>query len=123
MNNYTINAVNKVQQNIIQMERPDDYKANIIKPIFFRARELGGLVIHPAVTEQISINLDQYKSKVSRFMLKVEDTTFVEFGRTASGVVFKIVGVNLPNKKTSGLYYILDQDGELVTTGQYIYEQ
>lgn len=123
MNNYTINAVNKVQQNIIQMERPDDYKANIIKPIFFRARELGGLVIHPAVTEQISINLDQYKSKVSRFMLKVEDTTFVEFGRTASGVVFKIVGANLPNKKTSGLYYILDQDGELVTTGQYIYEQ
>ena len=123
MNNYTINAVNKVQQNVIQMERPDDYKANIIKPVFFRARELGGLVIHPAVTEQICINLDQYKSKVDKFMIKIEDTTFIEFGRTTAGVIFKIVGNNLPNKKTSGLYYILDQDTELVTTGQYVYEQ
>lgn len=123
MNNYTINAVNKIQQNVIQMERPDDYKANIIKPVFFRARDLGGLVIHPAVTEQICINLDQYKSKVDKFMLKVENTTFVEYGRTTAGVIFRIVGNNLPNKTTSGLYYILDQDAELVTTGQYVYEQ
>lgn len=123
MNNYTINAVNKVQQNVIQMERPDDYKANIIKPVFFRARELANLIIHPTVTEQICINLDQYKSKVDTFVIKIEETTFVEYGRTAAGVIFRIVGNKLPNEAQSGIYYILDTDGELITTGQYTYEQ
>ena len=123
MNNYTINAVNKIQQNIIQVERPDDYKAGIIKPVFFRTRELAHLIIHPTVTEQICINLDQYKSKVDTFIIKIEETSFVEYGRTAAGVIFKIVGANLPNKAQSGIYYILDQNSELVTTGQYTYEQ
>jgi hypothetical protein len=123
MNNYTINAVNKIQHNIIQLDRPSDYKANIIKPIFFRSRELAKLIVHPAVTEYVCINLDQYKSKVDAFMLKIEDTIFVEYGRNPSGIVFKIVGNNLPNKITSGVYYVLNQDEELVTTGQYIYEQ
>jgi hypothetical protein len=123
MNNYTINAVNKIQHNIIQLDRPSDYKANIIKPIFFRSRELAKLIVHPAVTEYVCINLDQYKSKVDVFMLKIEDTIFVEYGRNPSGIVFKIVGNNLPNKITSGVYYVLNQDEELVTTGQYIYEQ
>ena len=123
MNNYTINAVNKIQQNIIQVERPDDYKAGIIKPVFFRTRELAHLIIHPTVTEQICINLDQYKSKVDTFIIKIEETSFVEYGRTAAGVIFRIVGANLPNKAQSGIYYILDQNSELVTTGQYTYEQ
>jgi hypothetical protein len=123
MNNYTINAVNKIQHNIIQLDSPSDYKANIIKPIFFRSRELAKLIVHPAVTEYVCINLDQYKSKVDVFMLKIEDTIFVEYGRNPSGIVFKIVGNNLPNKITSGVYYVLNQDEELVTTGQYIYEQ
>lgn len=123
MNNYTINAVNKVQQNIIQLDRPDNYKANIIKPIFFRARELASLIIHPAVTEQICINLDQYKSKVDTFIIKIENTSFVEYGRTAAGVIFRIDGSHLPNQVKSGVYYILNQDSELITTGQYTYEQ
>lgn len=123
MNVYNINAVNKIQQNIIQVERPDDYKANIIKPIFFRTSKLASLVIHPVVTEQICINLDQYKSKVNSFILQVENTSFPEIGRNSSGVIFRIVGNKLPNQMATGTYYILDQDSELITTGQYTYEQ
>lgn len=122
MNTYNINAVNKIQQNIIQIDRPDSYKANIIKPTFFRSRELANLIIHPAVTENICINLDQYKSKVDSFIIKIEGISFVEYGRTSGGVIFKIVGSSLANEQTSGTYYILNQDSELVTSGQYTYE-
>lgn len=104
------------------MERPDDYKANIIKPVFFRSRDLGNLIVHPEVTEQICINLDAYKSKVNSFILQLEGISFPEQGRTAAGVIFKIIGNRLPKSKTSGLYYILSQDSELVTTGKYTYE-
>jgi len=122
MTTYQINAVNKIQQNVIQMDRPDDYKANIIKPVFFRSQELASIVVHPAVTEQICLNLDQYKSKVSTFMLKIEDTTFAEIGRNNSGVLFSIVGNRLPNEEATGVYYILTPTGEMVTSGKYTYE-
>lgn len=122
MNIYNINAVNKVSQNIIQMERPDDYKANIIKPVFFKTHNLSNLVIYPGVTQNICINLDSYKSKVNAFILKIEGVSFTEYGRNNSGVIFRIIGNNLPGSVESGTYYILNQDNELITTGKYKYE-
>ena len=38
------------------------------------------------------------------------------------GIIFKIVGRELPTDVTSGTYYILNENSELVTTGKYIYE-
>lgn len=123
MNIYNINAVNKIQQNVIQVERPDDYKANIIKPIFFRTQSLGNIIVHPDVTEQICINLDNYKSKVDSFIIKIEGINFVEYGRNNSGVIFKIIGSSLPGSVQSGTYYILNQDNEMITSGKYTYER
>lgn len=120
---YNINAVNKIQQSVVKMDRVDDHKTNIIKPVFFRAYELGKVVFHPAVVENICINLDQYKAKVDKFVLKLEGCSFTEIGRTSAGVIFKIDGRSLPNMITSGLYYILNSSGELVTTGKYMYEE
>lgn len=119
---YNINTVNKIQQNVIQMERPADYKANIIKPVFFKVQPLNDITIHPDVTEQISIDLDAYKSKASSFMLKIEGVTFVEYGRSSTGVIFKIIGQSLPGTISEGTYYILNQDSELITSGKYTYE-
>ena len=81
------------------------------------------MVFHPAVVENICINLDQYKAKVDKFVLKLEGCSFTEIGRTSAGVIFKIDGRSLPNMITSGLYYILNSSGELVTTGKYMYEE
>lgn len=122
MNNYTINAVNKVEKKIIQVDRPDDNKANLIKPAYFRARELKELTIHPAVTENICLNLDAYKARTTRFYLQIEGATFTEYSRIPSGVIFKIVGANLPNETGEGVCYLLNQDKELITTGKYKYE-
>ena len=123
MNISDINVVNKIKQEIIQIDRPDDYKANLIKPVFFRVHELGNIVLHPEVTEQICINLDAYKSKVDYFVIKIEGITFAEIATTSAGTIFRIIGNNLPGVISNGLYYILDQDGELITTGKYTYER
>jgi hypothetical protein len=122
MNIYNINAVNKIEQNIVQLNHQNDSKSNILQPIFFRAIESRDIIIHPAVTETISLNLDIYKSKVNTFKIRLENVDFIEVGRVSNGVLFKIIGNKLPNTTTSGLYYILNEDGELITTGKYNYE-
>lgn len=123
MQSYKVDVVNKINKQVIQVNKPDDYKANILKPIFVRSYELSSLKFHPKVTESVCIDLNTYRQKVKTFYLKLEDTEFVELGRTPSGVVFKIVGNNLPNKKPQGVFYILNEDHELVVTGNYIYEE
>ena len=105
------------------MTSQTDSKSNIVQPVFFRARDLANIIVHPEVTENICINLDAYKAKVTTFHIKIEGTTFTEIGRTESGVIFKVQGNLLPGKLAGGVYYILDQDANLVTTGKYIYER
>lgn len=118
---YNINTVNKIEKKIINVERSSDYKSNIIRPVFFRAQESNYITIHSTVTENISINLDSYKSKVSSFRLQVEGINFTEIGRNNTGVIFRITGNSLPKENTNGIYYILDENSELVTTGTYSY--
>ena len=117
------NIVNKIINQVVQFDRPDDSKSNIIQPVFFRVRDLQNLVIHPQVTENICINLDAYKSKVSTFIIQIEGCNFKQIGSNNSGIIFKIIGKNLPKETTSGVYYMLDDNYELVTTGKYTYEQ
>jgi hypothetical protein len=129
MYQYNINAVNKIQQNIVKMTRPDHNKSNLNIPVFFSTRELSNLVLHPKVTENICINLDAYKSKVETFTIQIEDCQFHEIGRTKKGVLFKIIGEMLLNSSKpengattkEGIYYILNQDSELVSSGKYTY--
>ena len=119
---YEINAVNKVEQKIIQVERPTDYKSNLIKPVYYRTRDLGSVIFHPAVTENICINLDSYKSQANSFLLRLEGVNFKEIARVSNGVIFKIVGSMLPAESSNGIYYILNENEELITTGKYTYE-
>lgn len=118
---YNINAVNKIINNIVYTQKNDDVKNNIIQPVFFRVAESSEITIHPEVIENICINLDRYKSQVDRFILKVEGVNFHEIGRNSAGSIFKIVGNSLPKNNNSGLYYILSQDEELITSGKYNY--
>ena len=121
INLNNINNMNKTQQIIKKYENVNDAKSNIIQPVFYKARDVNDLIIHPEVTENISINLDSFKSKVNRFIIQIEGCAFNEIGRTGSGVIFKIIGNNLPKTKTEGIYYILNEDSELITNGNYKY--
>lgn len=115
--------VNQTVQNKVVITSQTDSKANIIQPIFFKVRDLAQIIIHPEVTENICINLDAYKSQVDRFFIKIEGVSFMEIGRVESGVIFKVKGNLLPGSLSTGTYYILNQDGDLVTTGKYKYDK
>lgn len=120
---YNINAVNKIEQKIIQMDKPSDSKSNIIAPIFFRSQPVNNIIVHPEVIENISINLDSYKSLVDTFMIQIEGISFNEIGRTNNGVIFKIIGKSLPNQQREGTYFITDTNGNMVTSGKYKYSE
>lgn len=122
-NDMNINVINTIHQSTVSYDIPDNSKSNIVIPVFYRVRDLGNIVIHPEVNENICINLDAYKSKVNSFILQIEGMKFNEIGTTTSGTIFKVIGASLPGLSTSGTYYILSQDGELITTGKYTYEK
>lgn len=121
MNIFNLNTVQKSVNKVVKMPIPES-TSKTIQTIFFQAQKLANIVIHPAVTETICINLDAYKSKVSTFLLQVEGISFVEIGRTQTGVLFKIVGNQLPATAESGTYYIMDQDANVITNGKYKYD-
>lgn len=121
MNILNINAVNKTENKIIKVDRPENSKSNIIQTSFYRVTDAVEIVVRPEVNENICINLDSYKHLVSSFILQIEGVKFIEVGRLKAGVIFKVFGNRLPKKITSGQYYILNQDFDLVTSGKYIY--
>lgn len=114
-----IYVVNKIENNIVQIERPNESKSNIVQPIFYKVNDTEMLTLHPNVTENISINLDNYKSKVDKFTLQIANCKFDQIGSNSYGVLFKIFANKLPEAVISGTYYILDDNLELVTTGKY----
>lgn len=123
MNLIKPRIVNQTIKQVIEMSSQTDSKSNIIQPVFFRSRDVARIVVHPAVSENIAINLDAYKGQVDRFYMKIEGIVFPEIGRIESGVIFNIKGNQLPNEIQSGLYYIISEQGDLITSGKYIYEQ
>ena len=122
MQNINLTAINRIEKTIKVIAPTDSTKNHIIQPVFYQTKDnIKEITIHPTVTENISINLDKYKSSVKTFMVQIEGVSFKEIGRTPNGVVFTIMGSMLPKKINNGSLYILNQDGVLVTTGKYSY--
>lgn len=116
----TYNVVNKIENTIVQLERPNESKSNVIQPVFFRTKDSEVLTLHPVVTENICINLDDYKSKVEKFILQIDGNLFNQIGANHYGILFKIPANFISSKTTSGTYYILNESKELVTTGKFV---
>lgn len=121
-NMNTINIVNKTQKQIINIDKPNDFKNNLTRPVFIRTQASNSIVIHPSATENIAINLREYKNYVETFTLRIADVDFVEYGRQSSNVIFKVVGKQLPEEIENGIFYILDDNDEIITTGNYTLE-
>ena len=119
MNITQYNVVNKIENKIVQIERPNASKDNIVQPVFYRVKDLETLTLHPIVTENICINLDDYKSKTGKFTLLIEGCKFEQIGANKYGILFKITANTIPASAISGTYYVLDANEELITTGKY----
>ena len=122
MNITTLRTVNKIEKNIINVSRPEDYSSPVLKPIYIQARNTENVVIHNNTNESIAINLAEYINFVKVFTMQIGDAEFKEIGRYGTNVIFKIIGKTLPVEPTTGTYYILDDNKELVTTGTYTYK-
>lgn len=119
MNVINYNIINKIENKIVQIDRPNESKENIIQPVFFKVKDTELLTLHPNVTENICINLDEYKNKVERFILQIDGNKFRQIGANNYGIIFKITGNILAKDLLSGTYYVLDENHELITTGKY----
>lgn len=123
LQNMNYDIVNKIENNIVEVVRPDDDSDHIITPIFVRTKDAQNLEIYTKVTENITLRLDAYKSSVKRFVLQIEGVEFNEIARSPYGITFKVIGQTLPQVEMNGTYYILNEDRVLVTTGKYTYIQ
>lgn len=121
MNIYNLDVVNKIEKRVVNVTNNDD-KSNIINNVFIISNKIDDLIIYPQVTQNVLLPLNGYKNKVKTLYLQVEGVTFSEVGRNQQGVIFKVTGNLLPNETTSGVYYILNENKELVTTGNYTYK-
>ena len=117
----TYNIVNRIENNIVNINRPDDYSAHIVTPVFIRTQQTSNISVHPKVIEYIAIPLDAYKSSVKTFILKLEEARFTEHSRTAAGIVFRVVGSMLTQDAIETTYYILNENNEYVTSGNCKY--
>lgn len=122
MNNIQMDIVNKIEKHIMTVNKISDDNSNIINNVFVISNPIEDLVVYPNITQNIVLQLNGYKNKVTTFYLKIEDSIFSEIGRIHQGVIFKITGSNLSNKTQSGTYFILNENKELVTTGKYTYK-
>lgn len=122
MNVWNINVTNEIKNEVIELDSPKDSKSNIVDTVFFKTHSISNILIHPDVTEFISINLDAYKARVDTFVIQIEKVKFKEYARVNGGVLFKIIGNELPNETKEGTYYILNEDGSFITSGKYKYE-
>lgn len=121
LDDMNIDIVNRIENKIVEVARPEDYDAHVVTPVFIRAKESSYIEIHPKVNEHISLNLDAYKSSVETFILQIEGIEFTEYARTPYGIVFKVIGPTLPQVSLEGIYYVLNEERTLVTTGNYKY--
>lgn len=119
MNIQEVKVINKIENTIVKMDRPADPKSNLIHPVFFRVKDSELLTLHPNVTENICINLDDYKSKVKKFVLQIDGSRFNQIGSNNFGIIFKVPANKISKDVTTGVYYILNEELELVTSGKF----
>ena len=89
----------------------------LVKPVFFKAYDISKIKVHRDIYENICVNLDEYRNKVSKFYIKICGNYFVEYARTIDGVIFNINGAVITSN--TGTYYICDADKNFITSGKY----
>ena len=90
----------------------------IYKPVFYRVTTLQNIKIKTGLNQNIGINLSDLMTKVETFKLVIEDTEYVESARNDIYVIFNINAGEI--KKASGVYSILNQDDEFISTGTWV---
>ena len=89
----------------------------LYRPLFYKASGLQNVQIRRNVKQKIGINLAEYMTKVETFKLLLNGNEYIEYGRNDAFVIFEISGNNFTT--SSGMYDILNQDDEYISSGKY----
>lgn len=98
MNVENVKITNRIENNVIQIQRPDDYKTNLIKPVFYKAYTADTIVIMRdskvggTLKQYISIELPSNVSMnaTKLFTLKINGQSFTEVARQMNHIIFLI---------------------------------
>lgn len=113
-------VVNKIINRSVNVVQNTSGVSGVIKPVFYQTFPIEKIVVHRDVTQNVCINLDEYKSKASKLYIKICGNYFQEYSRTIDGVLFTINGSNITSN--TGNYYICNENKEFITSGKYVCE-
>lgn len=135
MNVENVKIINKIENNVIQIQRPDDYKNNLIKPVFYKAYSADTIVImrDPKVggslKQYISIELPSNVSAnaIKLFKLRINGQVFTEVARQMNQIIFLInpgvkIDVDVEEELMNELEYnVMNEDDFTVFYGKVIF--
>ncbi len=135
MNVENVKIINKIENNVIQIQRPDDYKNNLVKPVFYKAYSADTIVImrDPKVggslKQYISIELPSNVSAnaIKLFKLRINGQVFTEVARQMNQIIFLInpgvkVDVDLEDALMNEMEYnVTNEDDVTVFYGKVIF--
>lgn len=135
MNVENVKIINKIENNVIQIQRPDDYKNNLVKPVFYKAYSADTIVIMRdpnvggSLKQYISIELPSNVSPnaIKLFRLRINGQAFTEVARQMNQVIFLInpgvkVDVDLEDALMNEIEYnVMNEDDVTVFYGKVIF--
>ena len=92
----------------------------ILKPIFYKVKDLQNIKLRSTLPQKIGINLSEYMTKVETFKIIIGNNEFVEYGRNDIFVIFEIDPGKLDGE--SGKYDIINEDGTYISSGNWTIE-
>lgn len=124
MNPEYFNFISKLQCSIIRKEdtttkinKQSNSPRIIYKPIFFKTQDSNTVTLRSGLSQNIGIQLNDYLTKVDKFVIKFGDYTTDEIARNGIYVIFKVDMTSVVD--TTGTYDIITSDGDYVTSGSY----
>jgi hypothetical protein len=135
MNVENVKIINKIENNVIQIQRPDDYKNNLVKPVFYKAYSADTIVIMRdpnvggSLKQYISIELPSNVSAnaIKLFRLRINGQVFTEVARQMNQIIFLInpgvkVDVDLEDALMNEIEYnVMNEDDVTVFYGKVIF--
>ena len=109
-------VVNKVSDEI-NVNKVNYNQKVILKPLFYKAKDLQNITLRPNIVQNIGINLSDYLSKVETFKIIIENIEYVEIARNNIFVIFEINSNNLIDQ--SGTYNLIDDSGNYISSGNW----
>ena len=124
LNENNVNFINNINcfinkhNNNSGIETLNKNQKIILKPIFYKVKDLQNIKLRNSLPQNIGINLSEYMSKVDVFKLIINSKEYIEIGRNDIFVIFNINPADIEG--TSGKYDITNEDDTYLSSGNWI---